>query len=719
MIILKRNPNQEEFNFNNMNYLGTIWIFILVSSTILTSPGVAQVLESTDRANSNSDRDTLTVARATWDTGWFQTEVFRLLIQQMGYAVAEAQTMTTDQFYEKSAKGEVDFWVNGWFPLHKAVMSTYNKGNQIMPVGYEVKRGALQGYLIDATTAKKYNINSLEQLKNPEFAGLFDTNDNGKADLIGCNADWSCYKRIESHLKNLGLKQTVEQISGDYNPLAREAIERMKTGKPLLLYTWTPNWTLGELEPGRDALWLNVSTTGEYQSQQQINGLKGAAVNPINLGFSLNDIRCVANKKFLQEHPEIKKLFEVVQIPLSDIQQQNAKMAAGKGSLQDIRTHAKEWVKDHNMEIRQKLVEAGVSNPFPGDSQRSSSPVSAIHIGEQNGKTIRVVTQVIEPLVVYEDREYSGFSIEIFKAIADKANINYSIYSVNSIAKMLDDLKRGQADVATAALGITSHRESRLEFTHPYYETGLQIMIPKQASFIHTIPATVLSIVFSKEVLMIFLFFFGVLLVSAHIIWFAERHKNNDFPDDYWNGIGTAIWWAAVTVTTVGYGDKTPKGVPGRVFGLIWIFAGYFAFSYFTATVTSTVTLQEIDREISELDDLYGKKVATITNSAAEFYLEENGINARTFNNVNAAVENLLHDSTAALVYDAPVLQHYASEDNYENVEITGTKFKEQTYGFALPKGSPMRKKLNLGYLRLVESGRYEEIENRWFGKKQ
>jgi len=79
----------------------------------------------------------------------------------------------------------------------------------------------------------------------------------------------------------------------------------------------------------------------------------------------------------------------------------------------------------------------------------------------------------------------------------------------------------------------------------------------------------------------------------------------------------------------------------------------------------------------------------------------------------------LIFDSTAALVYDALVLQHYASEDNYKNVELTGSKFKEQTYGFPLPKGSPMQKKLNLGYLGLIESGRYEQIEYRWFGKKQ
>lgn len=685
-----------------MKYLIRI-LFLCLAMVVLVSGVKAQP----------SEKDTLHIARATWDTGWFQAEVFRLLAEEMGYEIAPAQTMTAAEFYDSVSQGKVDFWVNGWFPLHAKLVRQFNKQNSIKAVGYEVEKGALQGYLVDTKSARKYDITSLAGFTDAATAQHFDADGDGKADLIGCNTDWSCYNRINEHLRELGLQETVEQISGDYNPLARESIEGLQQGHPVLLYTWTPNWTLGELSPGEDVMWLHVPIEG----QEIISDLEGAARTPLNMGYDLNDIRVVANTEFLENHPDLELVFEKVRIPLEDIQDQNARMAAGEGSLEDIQNHARQWVEDNEFELREILLEAGVDNPFGDSISMSDSPVSEPNNEMYKGREIRVVTQQVEPLVLYQNREYSGFSIEVFDAIAEEIGLEYSIYSVNSIAKMLDDIKRGQADIATAALGITSDREEVLEFSHPYYETGLQIMIPQKESSISTIPKAILQIIFSKEVLFIFLFFFGVLLISAHIIWFAERKDNEDFPDKYWNGIGIAIWWAAVTVTTVGYGDKTPKGVPGRVFGLIWIFAGYFAFSYFTATVTSTVTLQEIESNIRGVDDLYGKEVATVSSSAAEYYLLENGINPNTFNTIDDAVDLLLKGDIDAIVYDAPVLQYYASDEGYGKVDVTGNVFQQQAYGFALPKGSQLRKDINLGYLKLVESGEYKQIQNRWFGK--
>ena len=659
-----------------------------------------------------NEEETIRIARASWDTGWFQTEVFRLLAEDMGYSVAPAQTMAVDEFYGKAASGEVDFFVNGWFPLHHELIRQPGRRENIEAVGYEVEKGAIQGYLVDTKSADSLGLESLSQLSDPDIARHFDLDGDGKADLIGCNVGWACHTRINEHINELNLRETTEQVVGDYNPMARNAIEGLQSGKPLLMYTWTPNWTLGKVTPGSEVRWLHVPVSG----REQIDNLEGASRTPITLGFDLNDIRVVANSDFLRQYPDLRVLFEQVRISLEDIQAQNAAMAGGEGSLREIQEHAQVWINNHKAEIRKRMIEAGVENPFEETNSTGGSPFASGEYSADNERHIRVVTQQVEPLVVYEDREYSGFSIDVFDAIAKNIGVDYSIYSVNSIAKMLDDVKRGEADVATAALGITSDREEMLEFSHSYYETGLQIMIPQRESSISTVPFAILSIIFSKEVMFIFIFFFGVLLISAHIIWFSEKNNNDDFPDSYWSGLGVSIWWAAVTVTTVGYGDKTPKGIPGRVFGLIWIFAGYFAFSYFTATVTSTVTLQEIESNIQNVEDLYGHRVATVSNSAAEYYLTQNGIRPSTYNTVSEAAGALMDGKTEAVVYDAPVLQHFVSEEGYGEVMVTGQLFQQQYYGFALQKDSELRKEINLGYLNLLENGEYEQIRNRWFG---
>ncbi|MGD9185919.1 MAG: hypothetical protein PVJ13_11380, partial [Desulfobacterales bacterium] len=47
--------------------------------------------------------ETISRARATWDTGWFQTEIFIILLEELGYTVAYPQTMDNLAFYLAAA----------------------------------------------------------------------------------------------------------------------------------------------------------------------------------------------------------------------------------------------------------------------------------------------------------------------------------------------------------------------------------------------------------------------------------------------------------------------------------------------------------------------------------------------------------------------------------------------------------------------------------------
>ena len=148
----------------------------------------------------------------------------------------------------------------------------------------------------------------------------------------------------------------------------------------------------------------------------------------------------------------------------------------------------------------------------------------------------------------------------------------------------------------------------------------------------------------------------------------------------------------------------------------IWILAGYFVFAYFTASVTSTVTLQELQGSISGPQDLYDKKVATVEKSPAADYLTAQGISSVKFENIETACHLLETGKVDAVVYDAPVLQHYAVQKGKGKVKVVGLIFQEQSYGIALQFNSPYREKINVALLRLVENGIYKEIHDKWFG---
>jgi len=60
---------------------------------------------------------------------------------------------------------------------------------------------------------------------------------------------------------------------------------------------------------------------------------------------------------------------------------------------------------------------------------------------------------------------------------------------------------------------------------------------------------------------------------------------------------GQGLWWALVTITTVGYGDVTPKTMAGRVVGAVLMVGGLLSLSLVTATVASIFIERKFRRE--------------------------------------------------------------------------------------------------------------------------
>jgi ABC-type proline/glycine betaine transport system substrate-binding protein len=692
---------------------------LLALSLAVAAPAAARAAPAPDPAGGDvQDHGAVRLARATWDTGWFQAEVIRELLERLGYRVDGPTTLENAAFYAAVAAGEVDLWANGWFPLHEQYLADLPDPGAAVPVGTAVRGGALEGYLIDRATAEAHGIDSLDDLRDPRLARLFDRDGDGRADLIGCNPDWACAASIDAHLDALDLRATVEQVQGDYSPLMAEAVDRFGSGEPLLFYTWTPNWTVGELVPGRHVVWLEVPpvAAGHGEPAPRIADVPGSD-RPLRLGWPPNDIRIVANRSFLAGNPAIAALLERVRIPIADIHRQNGRMIRGEDDPADFRQHARDWIDRHRDQVDRWLQAARAHQ----DAAPAATAATVPHTRPEERlreDVLRVATQRVEPFVTYHDRRYSGFSIELWQQIAAELGLDYELYGVNSLAKLLDDVERGAADAATAGIGITSEREVALDFSHAYFESGLQILVrDPDPSLLHSLLARVRSIVVSRQLLYVTGLFLLMLLVSAHAVWLFERAHNPQFPSGYLRGVGEAFWWAAVTVTTVGYGDKTPRRSLGKAFALLWMFAGYFVFAYFTASVASSFTVSELQGTIAGPDDLFGKRVATVARTPAAEYLERMGIEARKLPAVDAAIARLESGAVEAVVYDAPVLQHHASHAGRGSVHVVGPVFWQQQYGIALAADSPLRDPVNQALLRLMEQGEYQRIQERWFGR--
>lgn len=314
----------------------TVGLFISLASLSAVAEG------------SPGDGKTVKMARPTWDTAYLGSEIAKSGLIELGYTVAPFITLDNPIFFQAVGQGEVDFWTDGSFPsLHETYRSAFEPGAQV--IGMLSKGATINGYLIDKKTAEDHKITNIEDFKKDEIKKLFDIDGDGKADMVACQPGWGCEKEIDRHLQLFGLSDHITPIKSAYNAAMADVLGRYRDGKPVFFYTWTPNWTVGLLKPGTDVVWLEVPETGADNPNQasdnvMTSGVTGCLVDPCRLGFPADDIQAVANKKFLEDNPAVKKFLEDLAIPVQDLLDQNSKMYAGENKQEDIERHAKEWI---------------------------------------------------------------------------------------------------------------------------------------------------------------------------------------------------------------------------------------------------------------------------------------------------------------------------------------------------------------------------------------
>jgi glycine betaine/proline transport system substrate-binding protein len=271
----------------------------------------------------------------------FQTLLVMRGLEKLGYTVEPMKDLEPATEHLAIANGDATFMTNHWSLLHADFYKNSGGDAKLWRKGV-YSDGAVQGYLIDRKTAEQYNITNIAQLKDPAIAKLFDADGDGKADLTGCNPGWGCELAIENHLGAYQLRDTVTHKQGSYAALMADTIARFKQDKPVLYYTWTPYWVSAVLRPGTDVVWLQVpfSSSQEGAANTQLPNGK-------NYGFQANQEQIVANRAFAEKNPAAAKLFEVMKLPISDINAQNLRMSQGANTQQDVERHTDGWIKVH------------------------------------------------------------------------------------------------------------------------------------------------------------------------------------------------------------------------------------------------------------------------------------------------------------------------------------------------------------------------------------
>lgn len=329
-------------------------------------------------------------------------------------------------------------------------------------------------------------------------------------------------------------------------------------------------------------------------------------------------------------------------------------------------------------------------------------------------RSLAVGVLVSPPFVIGNDEEYTGLAIDLWEEIAQKKGWKFEYQEYNTFRDLIEATNSARVDLAMTNLTITQQRALKVDFTQPWFDGGMRLMVnTEQGTGIRGVIKGLAQAGFITA----YAWIAFVIIFATALLTLFDRRFDKSFPARWRDGVAESFY-TVMSVVTSGRppSRKNLFGWLGRIWQALWLVCGVAVLAFVTSSVTSVMTTLAITNQITSVDDLAGRPVAVLTGSVEEDYAREKGLAIRSYTSLNAAVAALTSDEVTAIIADAPVLEYYAHKNSELPVKVVGRIFEHDKYGFALPLHSPLSREVTLAVLGAVDNGRVEELKTRYFG---
>ncbi|CAF2284155.1 unnamed protein product [Brassica napus] len=318
----------------------------------------------------------------------------------------------------------------------------------------------------------------------------------------------------------------------------------------------------------------------------------------------------------------------------------------------------------------------------------------------------------------------TGYSIEVFEAALKR--LPYSVIHRyvtfdtpnHSYDTLVEQVHNGMFDAAVGDITIRANRFVSVDFTLPYTESGVFMLVPMKDNENNTwfflLPWS-LGLWVTTACFFIFIGF---------IVWILEHRVNTDFRGPPHHQIGTSFWFSFSTINFA-HREKVVSNL-ARFVVIVWCFVVLVLTQSYTANLTSFLTVQRLKPEVTTVNELIENKeiVGYQNGSFVLEFLIKKGFQGYQLKPYNSAEEchNLLINGTSkggiAAAFDEVAYLKLIISQYCNKYAIVEPSFKSSGFGFVFPKNSPLTDDVSRAILEVIENDEMQQIENKWFSKK-
>ncbi|TXG55688.1 hypothetical protein EZV62_020944 [Acer yangbiense] len=303
---------------------------------------------------------------------------------------------------------------------------------------------------------------------------------------------------------------------------------------------------------------------------------------------------------------------------------------------------------------------------------------------------------------------FSGFCIEVFKAAM--ATLTYEVtyefipfgYAIYNELLHLVYLK---IDAAVGDISITANRSLYVDFTSPFSGMGIGMVTP-------TYQNNNMWIFLKPLQTDLWLTSAAFFVFTGFVVWIIEHPINDEFQGSLAHQIRIVFWYSFSTLVFA-HSEKLLSNWSKFVV-IIWVFVVLILTSSYTATLTSMLTVQQIQLGSNDYVGFHPSFAGATNNKnfdnprLKEYSSPEAYADALSKGSKNGGVSAIIDNIPYIKIFLAHYPVHYT-------MVIPKNPLSTNGFGFAFPKGSPLVPDISRAIARLREEGRLKTLEDYWF----